>query len=358
MSAFDSLKERIDQGREGLNAGFSTGSEKLDSVVQGVQRRTIYALGGGIGTGKTAFTDHSFVLQPYKEMLTMANTGIRQLYLRVFYNSFEIEKTNKLAKWVCYKLFEDLGIIVDINFVLSIGKNKISQEIYDKVCTYRDYIEKMEDFVHITDMSTNPTGIYMTVKKYMDANGKTVEERKLVRGQEIVFHKYIPNNPDEIVIVITDHVGLLRVEKECHTKKERIDKYSEQAISLRNFYGVTSVALSQFNRELADLDRRKFSELTPQLEDFKDTGNLSEDANIVMALFNPLRYNITEYNNFNIIAVGGRYRPVVILKTRDGSDMVKLNQNFMGEVGHFRDFPDPFFPERHYRQAKEYSKFN
>lgn len=357
MSGFQNLKDRIEQGRLGLNAGFSTGSSKLDSVIQGVQRRTFYVLGGGIGTGKTAFTDHSFVLKPYEEMLHMIKSEVaKPLFLRIFYNSFEIEKVNKLAKWVCHKLFRDYGIITDINNVLSIGKNKISQEIYDKVCECQDYMERMEDYVHIQDISTNPTGIYMNVKKYMDNNGTVVEEKKQVRGEWITFHRYIPNNIDEIVIVITDHVGLLRVEKDCHTKKERIDKYSEQAISLRNFYGVSSVALSQFNRELADLDRRRFGELTPQLEDFKDTGNLSEDGNIVMALFNPLRYNITTYNNINILAMGGRYRPIICLKTRDGSDMIKVNQNFLGEVGYFRDFPDPFTNDD-YRKAKEFKSW-
>lgn len=357
MTGFDGLKNRMDEGRSGLNRGFSTGSKKLDSVIQGVQRRTVYALGGGVGTGKTAFTDHSFVLNPYREMLKTIQEGVeRPLYLRVFYNSFEIEKINKLAKWVCYFLYMDYGIIVDINFVLSIGKNKISQEIYDKVCAYQSYVEKMEDYIHITDISTNPTGIYMDVKKYMDLNGKVEPTKKIVRGHEITFQKYTPNNSDEIVLVITDHVGLLRVEKDCHSKKERIDKYSEQAISLRNFYGVSSIALSQFNRELADLDRRKFAELTPQLEDFKDTGNLSEDANVVMALFNPLRYNLTEYNGINIMSTGGRYRPIIVLKTRDGSDMVKINQNFLGEIGHFRDFPDPLM-QHNYREAKEYKQF-
>jgi hypothetical protein len=357
MSGFDGLKERIDQGRDGLNRGFSTGSRKLDSVIQGVQRRTFYVLGGGVGTGKSALCDASFVLNPYREMLRIIKEGTEKpLKLRVFYNSFEIEKINKLAKWVCYFIYMDYGKVYDINFILSIGKNKISQEVYEMICKYQDYVEQMEDYIHITDTSTNPTGIYMDIKKYMDLNGKVEPTKKLVRGHEITFQKYIPNNPDEIVISITDHVGLLRVEKDCHTKKERIDRYSEQCISLRNFYGVSSVALSQFNRELADLDRRKFAELTPQLEDFKDTGGLSEDGNVVMALFNPLRYNIVEYNGINIMSCGGRYRPIIVLKTRDGSDMVKINQNFLGEIGHFRDFPDPIM-QHNYREAKEYTKF-
>lgn len=349
----DELKDRIEDGRKGLNRGFSTGSIKLDSVIQGVQGSTYTLIGGNTGTGKTAFADHSFVLMPYHEML---NHPELNLILRVFYKSFEIERVRKVAKWACHLLLRKYGIIVDINLILSINKNRISDDIYTKVMSMMEYLDKMSDFVHIQDLSTNPTGIFMDTKKYMDSNGKIVEHKKLVRDQEITFHKYVPNNPNEIVIVITDHIGLLRHEKELHSIKERIDKYSEQCITLRNFYGVSSVAISQFNRELADIDRRRFTELTPQLEDFKNTGNCSEDANNVMTLFNPIRYALTEYGGLNVNRFGGRYRSISVLKTRDGSDMIKVNQNFLGECGYFRDFPDPFM-EHHYRESKDYTKF-
>jgi replicative DNA helicase len=362
MSLFQDFKDRVNEGKEGLNAGFSTGSPNLDSVINGVTNRTYYLIGGQLGTGKTALADHCFVLMPYDEMINQPEDATRKLNLRVFYRSMEIDKISKIAKWTCHYLFRKYGIITDINFVLSKGKKRISQDIYDKVIEAASYMEKMEDHIHIIDSSTNPTGIYMDISKYMDANGKVIETTKVVRGQPITTHKYIPHNPDEIVISITDHIGLLRTEKELKTKKERIDKYSEQAISLRNFYGVSTVAISQFNRELADLDRRKFSELTPQLEDFKDTGGASEDANIVLATFNPLRYNITNYGvsdgnpGLPINRVGGRYRPIINLKNRDGSDMIKLHSNFMGEVGYFRDFPKSMY-EHNFREAAEYKKF-
>lgn len=200
----DDLKSRIDDGRAGRNRGFSTGSKKLDSIIQGVQGGTYTLIGGNTGTGKTAFADCCFVLLPYLEMISNPELD---LVLRVFYKSFEIEKVRKIAKWCCLLLFLKYNIIVDINHVLSINKNRISDDIYTKIMGMLDFLDKMMDFVHIQDVSTNPTGIYMDTKKYMDANGETKEERKLVRGQEIVFHKYIPNNTNEIVEVITDHIG-------------------------------------------------------------------------------------------------------------------------------------------------------
>lgn len=150
---------------------------------------------------------------------------------------------------------------------------------------------------------------------------------------------------------------LLRGEKELHSTKEKIDKYSEQAIGLRNFFGVSSVAISQFNRDLADIDRRRFTELTPQLADFKNTGNVSEDCNVAITLFNPSRYNLNEYNGHtNLTQYGGRFRSVSILKNRNGGDLVKISQNFLGEAGVFRDFPSVIMNHT-IREAREFTKF-
>jgi hypothetical protein len=342
---YEDFIERVENGRQGYYQGFTTGSAKLDGAIQAVQKATYYLIGGNTGTGKTAFADHCFVLKPYEEFLKSRvneklNDTESKLKLRIFYNSFEVERTRKIGKFVAHHLYNKFRIITDINTIFSAGKNKLSDELYEKIKLSRDYIEKMEDYVHITDNTTNPTGIYMQLKKYMDSKGKVVPVKKMVNGVEITFNKYIPDDPYEIVLSITDHVGLLRPEKEATTKKERIDKYSQQCIDLRNFYGVSSVAISQFNRDIADMDRRRFAELTVQIEDFKDTGNASEDANIVMGLFNPTRYNLNTYSNLDISRFASRYRNVVILKQRDGSDMLKLHQNFLGEVGYFRDFPD------------------
>lgn len=369
MSYFDDFIEDVEAGRQGRNIGLSTGSKKLDNALGGVQRGTYYLIGGNTGTGKTAFADHAFVLSPYENYLHNV-IGERHsdkplIKLRVFYYSMEIAARKKIAKWVCYLLYRRHQLIIDIKEVYS-RRSQISDEKFELIKSARNYIEKMEDYVHIFDRPINPYGIYKEVSEYMERNGKTTTITKIVKGHELSFKQYTPNDPYEIVLVVVDHIGLLRPEKvrndkgevvaEYRVKKEIIDHDSENAITLRNLYGVSRISISQFNRDLADMDRRRFTELSPQLEDFKNTGNASEDAEVVMTLFNPLRYNILEYGGLNLSRIGGRYRSLSILKSRDGDDMLKLNLNFLGEVGYFRDFPDPL-SEHHYTEAKEYRKF-
>lgn len=348
---FDDFINEVDRGRSGENISLSTGLPKLDELIGGVGKRTYYSIGSNLGIGKTAFADHAFVLVPYHHML-MNPEGNK---IRIYYYSFEISKLNKIAKWVCHLAYRKYNLILDIKEVYS-RRSILTEEKYKIINEFRDYVNKMEDYVHIFDTPTNPTGLYMDVRKHMEANGKIVDNTQLVRGIELKFKKYIPNDNKEIFLYIEDHVGLVRGEKDLRTKKEKIDKGSEYAVGLRNFFGASKLAISQFNREIADLDRRRHAELTPQLEDFKDTGNVSEDADIVMSLFNPLRYNLTEYNKMNVLSMGGRYRNMVVLKNRDGQDMYKHNLNMLGEVGFFREFPDPFM-QHHYREAKDFTKF-
>jgi replicative DNA helicase len=265
MSYFQDAKERIDQGLAGENIGLSTGMPKLDKLIGGVGRRTYTLVGANLGIGKTAFVDHAYVLMPY----LFSRENKKGIKIRTFYYSFEIGRTEKILKWICYLVWMKYGVVLDVKEIQS--KNTLlSADKYAMVLEMEALIDQMEEWVHIYDRPTNPTGLYMDLKDYAEKNGTWTEVVKTIKGHEIKTKKYIPNDPLEIVQYIEDHVGLARGEKELRTKKEKIDKGSEYGVDLRNTYGISKVAISQFNREIGDLDRRRFSELTPQLEDFKD----------------------------------------------------------------------------------------
>lgn len=348
MSYFDSFIKGVDEGRAGYNLGLSTGLPILDKLIGGVGKKTYTLIGSNLGVGKTAFVDHAYVLMPYLNSIQPEC----KLKIRTFYFSFEIDRDSKITKWVAWFIYMKYGIIMDIREINS-RKSILSEEKYQMIHEFREVIDKMEDRIHIYDRAENPYGVYKKLENYALANGKIETQTKIIRQQEIKTSIYVPNDIDEIVQYIEDHIGKAKGEKELRTKKEIIDKGSDNAVTLRNFYGISKVAVSQFNREIGDLDRRKFAELTPQLEDFKDTGGPSEDANIILSTFNPYRYNLPKYNGLDMTRLGGRYRNLVVLKDRDGSDMKKINLNFLGEVGHYRDFPD-LMMESDYELGREY----
>lgn len=82
------------------------------------------------------------------------------------------------------------------------------------------------------------------------------------------FNKvYVANDDDEITIVVIDHIGLLKTTKDQPTKKDAIDKMSNELQYARDFYGYSPVVVSQFNRSISNVTRLKNGDVEPQLED-------------------------------------------------------------------------------------------
>ena len=133
-------------------------------------------------------------------------------------------------------------------------------------------------------------------------------------------------------------------------------------IELRNKYQAIPVVVSQFNRELGDIQRQRFKELVPQLEDFKDSGNSQEDANVVIALFSPKRYNIDRYLEYDLkfkgVSIGDYFRALFIIKNRGGRDGVSLATRFLGECGYFEELPNPDEFERNPEYYKAITDFS
>lgn len=51
MSYIVDFMKQVEEGRKGHNIGLSTGIEKLDSVIYGVQRSNITTIAGASGSG-------------------------------------------------------------------------------------------------------------------------------------------------------------------------------------------------------------------------------------------------------------------------------------------------------------------
>lgn len=362
---FDNFLKYVDDGRKGLNKGIPMGFSRLDKFLRGLQKKKYYLVGGSTGTGKTAFVDEAFVINPYNWITKNKSKES----LKVFYFSFEIDLESKLAKWVSYQLFIDERIEVDPEHILGMdmqseedAENRLSDELYTKIKAYKEHFEKMFEFIEFDDVPNNPSYIYNKVKNYFEENGKWIKVEREVKGKTQKYTYYKANNPDEYVIIIVDHIGLVTNEKGL-VKKGTIDKLSSKLIELRNKYKVIPVVVSQFNRELGDIQRQRFKELVPQLEDFKDSGNSQEDANVVIALFSPKRYNIERYLEYDLKSkgynIGDFFRALFVIKNRGGRDGVSLGTRFLGHCGYFEEIPQPgAFEENpdYYKAVDDFSK--
>jgi hypothetical protein len=292
-----------------------------------------FLVGGLTGSGKTSFIDDAFVLNPYDWYITQKNPGIK---LRVIYRSMERSRTYKLAKWVSRKIFLDTGTIIPVNKLLG-WTEKMTKDEHDLFLMYEDYMGNMGETITIIDGPENAVGIAKELKAHALQNGRIeqVDEYNKI---------YVPNNPSEITIVVIDHIGLLKTTKDQTTKKAAIDKMSDELRYARDFYGYTPVAVSQFNRDISNPIRIKNGDVEPQLEDFADSSQTQNDADVVLALFDPLRYKVDDPSGYSINKLkdqfGAKYfRSLRLIKNSYGEDDVRVGLGFMGQIGMFKELP-------------------
>lgn len=329
---FELLKNEIQSGLDGRNAGIPMGFNRLNRYI-GIRKRIYTLVGGLTGSGKTSFVDDAYVLNPFDWFISQDNPKIK---LKIIYRSMERSRTYKFAKWISRKIFYDYGIIIPVGKMLG-WTDKMTKDEHDIFLTYKEYMEKMEEVITIIDGPENPVGIAKELKEYALQNGKI---------EQLDTHNkmYVPNDENVITLVIIDHIGLLKTTKDLSTKKQVIDKMSDELRYARDFYGYSPVVVSQFNRDISNPIRIKNGDVEPQLEDFKESSQTQDDADVILALFDPMRYKVADPSGYDLNKLkdefGAKYfRSVRLIKNSYGEDDIRIGLGFLGQVGMFKELP-------------------
>ena len=248
----------------------------------------------------------------------------------------ERRRNFKLAKWISRRIFLDHGILIPVTKIMGWKEQKMTPDEHDLFLAQRDYIEALTETIIIIDGPENPTGMRKKMREIYLSHG---EERD---GE----HKriYTANNPNLIIMKIKDHSGLIKKETGLATKKEVIDKSSEDDRMERDYYGGSIVEVSQFNRDISSPIRLKAGDVEPMLEDFKDTGATQEDADVVLSLFDPMRYKVPDPSGYDLTRLRNEfghkmYRSLKILKNSYGSDDIRIGLAMQPVIGMFREMP-------------------
>ena len=330
--SFELLKHEVELGLTGKNDGIPMGFNRLNRYI-GIRKSMYFLVGGLTGSGKTSFIDDAFVLNPFDWYIMQKDSKIK---LRIIYRSMERSRTYKLAKWISRKIFLDHGLTIPVNKLLG-WNEKLTKDEHDIFLMYEDYMNRMSDVITIIDGPENAVGIAKELKAHALQNGR-------IEQIDEYNKRYIPNDEHEVTIVIIDHIGLLKTTKDQPTKKEAIDKMSDELRYARDFYGYTPVVVSQFNRSISNIVRLKNGDVEPQLEDFAESSSTQNDADVVLALFDPMRYKVADTSGYSMDRLkdqfGAKYfRSLRLIKNSYGEDDVRIGLGFFGQVGMFKELP-------------------
>jgi len=323
----------------------------LNRHIPGIIKGIYYIVSASSGIGKTQLTKALFVLEPYKYI---KEHGDKHLKLKILYFALEESKEEFTLSLISNRLKVQHNISISVLELQNYSVGKFNEDILDKIGECKEYFEDLEKYLVVEDAISNPTGIYRYVQDYSEKNGTHHFKTLNIKGEDVkVYSHYIPHDPNEFVIIITDHISLLQEEKDGVTgqmmnKHQTITKFSadycRKQITKHFKYAVVNV-----QQQAADKEKMQFtnqgqsieSKLEPSLDGLADNKLTARDAHIVLGLFAPDRYEIRKHLGHDITQLKDNYRCLKILKNRLGRPNLKKGLYFDGETNTFKELDSP-----------------
>lgn len=318
----------VDEGRKGHNIGLSIGSKKLELYMDGLLPGTGYLIGGASGTGKSTYVLWAFIYTPLMSFLS-GESKERDPYWILF--NLEMTTPQIYAKLMSMYLFDKYGEQIRFKEIFSRGKEcMLSDEHYDLIIKNQDFLDILDQRLITHDGSLNE-------KKYLSCLNKDI----LKFGKWNESHsEFIPNNPHQVVGVVIDHMSLIS-ESNGRRKKEEMDAISRASVSIKNITHIVSpIHVAQFNRNSTSDERLKQSMTEPTSSDFKDTGSLYEDSQVVIGLYSPHKARRNNYREYRIKdALEDVFIGTFLLKSRFGNSDILVPMGYYGDCSHFLELP-------------------
>ena len=293
MSLRDDLLNEIENGRNGKSGVIPFLYEKVGDYID-IAKNTMYTIGGETSAGKSTIAQDAFII---KTILWYLENKTPDIKLSIIYFGMERKMYQYTARWMSRLIFEEQGIDISPKKILSRKKyDQMTDEEYGLVKEYTKVLDEWEkdDLLMAHEGSKNPTGISKFLEAFAKKHGTVIDKDKDNNEMENILksREYKPNHANHIVLVVTDHIGILAPEKETAQTKMQIDKFSRTMREARDIYGFSPVIIQQLNRNLSEVARQKLGELAPKLSDFADSSQTQQDSDVIMALFDPYRHAV------------------------------------------------------------------
>lgn len=358
---------QVQRGRKGFNRGLDNGLQRINYYTYGTHRAKYYLIGADSGVGKTTVGDFMFVLSAWQSAKA---TGRK---VTIYYCSFEISKIEKEAAWVAHYIAAKHKVEMPRDFIMGkITGNYLTDE--QLALVQEAYVQVnlvMQDVIFLED-SVNPTAIFEgIITSHYESRGTVIRTKVSAadakKGKKGYVKDYIPNNPDEFVMLFVDHIGLTNSEMGLNLK-ETMDRLSRYAIILRNKFNTTIVFLQQFSTDLLAAKRERVMKgtggnknagIAPNRLDFGDSKTTYRDADVVIGLVKPSEFEVSEYQGFNLESpqnggLGGFFLIMYLMKNRSGSADKKFPLFFNPIAGVCYDMPNELSAmEAWYDKAKQ-----
>ena len=312
----------------------------------GIEQDTYYCITSFTKGGKSMLCSYLFI---YSTVM-YAYFAKEQVDFKILYFPLEETKERIMQRFMSYILYIfSKGSIRVSPKELRSTTGALDEKIIDRLKQFdiQDILNYFEEHVIFPTESPNPTGIYKFCKQYAEEHG-TVKKRTVKIKDEFgvpqdteVFESYEQDNPNEYRMIIIDTINLIDTERGM-SLKQSIDKLSEYCAKyLRNRYHFSPIVIQQQAFESEGNESFKLGRVRPSVAGLGDSKYVSRDADIVLGLFSPFRFGITEYFGYDIGILKDHIRFLEVIVNRNGEMGGLLPLWFDGAVCNFRELPKP-----------------
>lgn len=296
--------------------------------------------------GKSKFVDYVYVYETI--LFVMQHPEIRA---KILYFTLEISPNSKRDEFMSFLLGYLDHIYISPTDLNSVDSSKpVPEEILDLLESdrYKPFIDKYDEIVTYVDDIRNPTGINKycrdyalshghinyTDETYTDSNGKVC---RLINKD----NPYTADDEEEIRIVILDNASNLSQESGLN-KMETINKMSKYFITLRDQLMYTIVMVQHQAQAQEGIENRKMGLTKPSSDGLADCKTTSRDANLLLGLYSPFKYEVKTHEGYDITKFKNYIRFMQVLEDRDyGASGQVCPLFFNGMSSSFRELPLP-----------------
>ena len=313
----------------------------LFKVIPGWIKGTYYCITGATGTGKSKFARYAFAEWTYK-YCKENNIPFIVIYFALeesvdfFWSTIILgklnERTGKNFTYYQYKGFHE----------------GMEAEDYLEIDKFMPEIEDMKKYIKVYDDVSNPTGLLRTIEDELKPYGKLVKSEPIMdeQGNAIVHKTFVYDNPDFHAVVVADHLGLLSPEANkfalVNNLHLAISKWSEYVVKLVcKRYNCIVANVHQQEMAGENNDNFKLNRLEPSEAKLGDNKIIGRDYMVTFGLFNPAKYGLTRYFDYNIRDFGKHFRSLSLIKHRNGEPEVLKALWFEGIGNKFEELPNP-----------------
>jgi len=265
-----------------------------NAIMGGLDWNTINVIAGRPGSGKTLMaaiiSQESFNLNPHEKIAVL---------------DFQFEMLTRISaqRQIAGKLSKSMQELNSVGSVLSDAD-------YEAACRYVASIPK-------------------------DLPYHFIEKPQTVAGIKEAVRIYCENHPDSKIIVTLDHTLLVKGSSEERTVIDKLYGLGEALTELKRQYNCLFIVLTQMNREIEGVERRKPRSTGnfPTPSDVFGSDALLQHADTLIAINRPGDFNIFEYGPQGYVIHDKNIMAMHILKSRNSETGMLW---FLGEFRNFK----------------------